>query len=277
MSRRAGTIPFADLSGLRDATRRTTLLRALLAAALLGLALVGLLAALRLEPREETLLPEGSDGIVVLDLSASISSDTYARIGATLDRLARSDGRFGLVVFSDVAYEALPPATPARELAAFERYFVVPRQRQPGFLPQLPESPWGESFSAGTRISTGLQLAFDRIRADRLDRPAVLLVSDLDDDTGDLESLTAVALAMKRAGVTVRVVGHNPAPEDERFVGRLLPGGSADLTRATLPGEAGTSTRASVPGWLVAAALTLAAALAVNELAGRRLVWREAS
>jgi VWA domain containing CoxE-like protein len=210
-------------------------------------------------------------------VSASISSDTYDRIAATLDQLGRSDGRYGLVLFSDIAYEALPPGTPARELLSFQRYFVVPRQRGPGLLPSPPASPWGDAFSGGTRISTGLQLAFDRIRADRLTRPAVVLVSDLDDDQGDLESFTNVALAMKRAGVAVRVVGLNAAPEDALFAQRLLPRGRRDLTPATLPGERAPVGGGAVPGFLVAIALVLAGLLAVNELVGARLRWRVAA
>ena len=270
-------IPLADLPLLRRLTRWTTVARVALAVGALGLAIGAVIVSLRLETREEPLIPQGSDGIVVLDLSASISSDTYARIGATVDRLSRSSGRFGLVVFSDVAYEALPPGTPARELRAFERYFVIPEQRQPGFLPELPASPWSEAFSGGTRISTGLQLAFDRIRASRLNRPAILLVSDLDDDAGDLESLTAVALALKRAHVAVRVVGLNPAPEDARLVERLLPRGARDLTPARLPGESTGTPSGGVPTWLVAAALALAVVLGAHEVVGRRLRLEEAA
>jgi hypothetical protein len=265
-------IPLADAPLLRGATRRTAAVRAVLAAALAALSLAAVAFATRLEPRETAFLPSGSDGIVVLDVSASISSDTYARIGATLARLAESEGRYGLVLFSDVAYEALPPGTPASELRAFQRYFVVPAQTEPGLLPEPPPSPWAETFSGGTRISTGLQLALDRIRADRLSRPAVLLVSDLDDDQGDLESLTSVAIAMKRAGVAVRVVGLNADPEDARFVERLLPHGARDLTPAGLPGER-TTARGGVPGSLVVAGLLLAVLLAVNEVVGARLRW----
>jgi hypothetical protein len=277
MSPRRDVIPLVDVGLLRRATRATGAVRIALGALLVVVAVAAVIVAARLEPRESALLPPGSDGIVVLDVSASISSDTYARIGATLDRLARSEGRFGLVLFSDTAYEALPPGSPARELRAFQRYFVLPEQQRPGFLPMLPTSPWGEAFSGGTRISRGLQLAFDRIRADRLARPAVLLVSDLDDDRGDLESLTSVAIAMKRAGISVRVVGLNPAPEDARLVARLLPRGTRDLTAAGLPGEEATSVRADVPRLLVAAALVLAVLLALNELAATRLRWEGAA
>lgn len=267
------TIPLADLPLLRHATRLTAILRLGLAAAITVIAILAVLAATRPERHDPSVLPAGSDGIVVLDISASISSDTYARIAATIDRLARTDRRLGLVLFSDVAYEALPPGTPAGELRAFRRYFVLPEQRQPGLLPTLAETPWGESFSAGTRISTGLQLAYDRIRSSRLGRPAVVLVSDLDDDAGDRESLTSVALALKRARIPVRVVGLNASPEDEAFIARLLPGGAADISRARLPGDDTAPGRGRVPVWLAACAVALALLVAANELVGARLRW----
>ncbi len=56
------------------------------------------------------------DGLVVLDLSASISTDTYAGSAPRSIELADTDGRYGLIVFSDTAYLALPPGTPAAEL-----------------------------------------------------------------------------------------------------------------------------------------------------------------
>jgi hypothetical protein len=270
------TVPLADLPLLRDATRRTALVRILLAAAAATAAVLAVVAAARPAPREAELLPTGSEGIVVLDVSASISSDTYARIASTLDRLARTEGRYGLVLFSDVAYEALPPGTPARELRPFQRYFVLPPQRRPGLLPTLPPTPWGESFGAGTRISTGLQLAYERIRAERLGRPAILLVSDLDDDAGDRESLTSVALSLKQARIPVRVVGLNASAEDEAFIARLLPRGAADVGRATLPGDGGDAEGGRVPFWLAVTALAVALLLAANELVGARLRWETA-
>jgi hypothetical protein len=270
------TIPLADLPLLADATRQTALLRILLAVAVSTTALLAVVAASRPEQREAQLLPPGTTGIVVLDVSASISSDTYARIAETLERLGRTEGRFGLVLFSDVAYEALPPGTPARELLAFRRYFVIPPQSRPGLLPTLPKSPWGGSFSAGTRISRGLLLAYDRIRDERLNRPAILLVSDLDDDAGDRESLTSVALSLERARIPVRVVGLNAAPEDEAFIARLLPRGAADVSRAALPGEGSEPRGEGMPFWLAVTTLVLALLLAANELVGARLRWETA-
>ena len=234
--------------------------------ALLAISAVGAAAAVVLLGRGEAApagpLPAGTDGLVVLDLSASISTDTYARIGATLDELADTGGRYGLIVFSDTAYLALPPGTPAAELRAFARRFDLPEQA--GGAITVPTNPWTNAFSAGTKISTGLQLALDTIESKRLGRPAVLLVSDLDDDVGDLERLTSTALTFRRRGIPVRVVGLNAAPEDERYITRLLRR-SSDLSAAPPPGaKRNSGENVRLP--LLLAALAAAVALALREL-----------
>ena len=104
----------------------------------------------------------------MLDLSASISTDTFQQIGDALSLLAKSGGRYGLVVFSSTAYEALPPGTPARELGSFVRYFQVLGGKN-GFGTSFPTNPWTESFSSGTSISTGLDLGLKLIQRDALD------------------------------------------------------------------------------------------------------------
>ena len=254
-------IPYGDLGAIAGRTRRTFVLRAALGTAVLVAAAAVVLLG-RGEPAPVSPLPAGTDGIVVLDLSASISTDTYARIGSTLDGLADTGGRYGLIVFSDTAYLALPPGTPAAELRAFARRFDLPEQA--GGAITVPTNPWTESFSAGTKISSGLQLALDTIRSHRLGRPAVLLVSDLDDDVGDLERLTGTALTFRRLGIPVRVIGLNPAPEDQRYVERLLRR-SSDLTPAARPGQdtiGGHDLKVS----LLLAALAAAVALALREL-----------
>jgi len=266
------TIPLADLGHLTDLARRTRRLRLGVATAAVGAAAAALVVALWSKPQTTAFLPTGTNGIVVLDVSASISSDTYARIEATLDRLARSNGHFGLVLFSDTAYQALPPGTPARELGTFAQFFAVPPQHGVGAAPAPPANPWSETFSAGTRISTGLQLALDVARAQGLRRPAVLLVSDLDDDAGDIERLTSVALAYRKLGVLLHVLGLNPSPEDARLVTRLLarPG---DLQPAALPSERRVDAAPS-PVPLVALTLVAAVALALLLPLVERLRWR---
>jgi hypothetical protein len=260
------SIPFGELDAIAPATRRTLLLRVLLGLATVAAA-VAVVAFSRDSDATPALLPSGSDGLVVLDLSASISTDTYARIGATLDRLAGSGGRYGLIVFSDTAYLALPPGTPASELRPFARKFDLPGRRSGAIV--VPTNPWTRSFSAGTKISTGLQLALDRIREQRLGRPAVLLVSDLDDDLGDRERLTSAALSFRRLGIPVRVVALNASARDASYMQRLL-GRSTDLSPAAPPGEErGVGRR--VPRSLLLAALAAAVLLALRELLLTRL------
>jgi len=272
---RADAIPLADVGRLSDAARRTGRARLLAGGACVVAAGLSLLVALRMHPTTSTFVPRGTNGIVVLDVSASISDETYTRIAATLEQLARSHGRYGLVLFSDAAYQALPPGTPAAELRAFERFFVVPRQRTPGSLPLPPNNPWSSQFSAGTRISTGLRLALDVIRDHRVDRPSVVLVSDLDDDAGDIEPLTSAALAYRKLGIPLRVVGLNPSAEDERLVKRLLAAPSDVRPAPASRAGGGSHIEGASPALLVVLALAAAGALALLLLLTERLRWAE--
>lgn len=266
-------VPLADAPAFARRGMLVKLLRIAVAAAVVVGALIALAVAQALRVTPAAPLPPGGSGIVVLDLSASISSDTYARIAATLDGLIRSHGQYGLVLFSDTAYQALPPGTPAAELRPFRRFFAVPPQTRPGALPELPSSPWAASFSSGTRISTGLELALDVVRADRLAHPAVLLVSDLDDDTGDIERVARVAGAYRRARIPLHVVGLNADPEDAAFLRGLLPP-EGSFTAAGLPGDAAAGLARSTSWPLVGAASLVALALVLYLWIGLPLRWR---
>jgi hypothetical protein len=271
--RRRQSIPLADPTPLQPAARRTAIVRVAAAAGLLALAAAAILLGRHPDVHEVRFLPQGSSGIVVLDLSASISSETYSRIGQTLSELSASRGRYGLVVFSDSAYEALPPGSPASALQPMVRFFRLPPQGRPGVAPTFPINPWTDAFSAGTRISTGLELARSILIADRLARPAVLLISDLDNEPNDLPALTSVALAYRQERISLHVVGLNPSTDDERLFRRFV-AGRGSFSQARLPGdtEPGSST-ARFPAALAVVALVLAALLALNELWNARLVW----
>ena len=223
-------------------------------------ATVCIAASLRTSPTTTSLLPSSSTGIVVLDVSASISSDTYARIKATLDRLIASNGAYGLVLFSDTAYQALPPNTPARELKPISRFFDLGSRTSPGALPQPPPSPFTGTFSFGTRISSGLSLALEEIREQRLVDPAVLLVSDLQDDPNDLERVAGVAISYRQAGIPLHVVGLNADPEDVAFIRRLAPG-KGTFSAAALPSERAASESRSVDPLLIGGVVLLALGL----------------
>src|SRR5438552_798601 len=142
----SSSIPLADAAALRPAAQRTLAVRTVLAASLAAAVVAAALVARH--PHTQTIItvPSHSTALVVLDLSASISSDTYARIGATLSSLAQSNGRYGLIVFSDQAYEALPPGTPAADLQPLVRYFTLPAHVAPGFAPTFPVNPWSGAY-----------------------------------------------------------------------------------------------------------------------------------
>ena len=265
-------IPLADAPAFRLPARRT-------AAVLLTLAVAGVLAAvafllLSRNPHTRTIvpLPTHADTVLVLDVSASISTDTYSRIGGTLAALSRSGGRFGLVVFSDEAYEALPPGVPATDLAPFVRYFTLPQQVRPGFAVTFPPNPWQATFSGGTRISAGMDLAHS-IAVASPHHATVVLVSDLDDNPGDLNRLATVLLSYRRDNVPVRIVGLNPSADDLALFQRLVPPGSAIVAAPTLS-QAPPHDHTPFPWALVALALVAAAALALRWAWAPRLDWR---
>ncbi len=267
-------IPFADVRSLLRLARRTTLVRTAAAVVLVALTVAAVLLGRHPEVRESTVLPKRSNGIVVLDLSASISPDTYARIEATLRELTDSGGRYGLVVFSDTAYEAIPPGTPSEALRPLLRYFTLRAASTEGFLPTFPANPWANSFSAGTKISSGLELARGVIIDEALaEKPAVLLVSDLENDPSDVPRVTSLALAYRRDGIPLDVVALNPAPGDEQLYRRLVRGWGS-YTPARLRGEqtAGSS-RGSFPLGLATIALAVALLLGAYELWSARLTW----
>ena len=105
--------------------------------------------------------------------------------------------------------------------------------------------------------------------------PAVLLVSDLDDDDGDIERVSQVAIAYRRAGIPLHVVGLNASPEDAAFIRRFVTG-NGSFTEAALPstqgGVAVTGRSTSVAGLAVGLAIALAAFLLLSE----PLRWRAA-
>jgi hypothetical protein len=274
---RRDAIPVAGASGLAAFARRTRALRIGAALALLVLAAAAILLGRHPRVHEVNFLPAGSNGVVVLDVSASISSDTYSQIGTTLRDLVATRGRYGLVVFSDTAYEALPPGSPSESLRPLVRFFTLPPQRTPGVAPTFPDNPWTRSFSAGTRISAGLDLARSVLIDSQLSHPSVLLVSDLDDDAGDLPALASVAEAYKQEKIRLNVVALNAAADDqERF--RQFIRGTGMLTQGRLPNEPTSEAGgARFPTWLAAVAVALALLLAANELAFARLNWDPAT
>ena len=270
-------IPLADAAALRPYARRTTLVLLATGAVLVALVVAVVLAARRPTVHALRLAPADANALVVLDLSASISQETYTGIATTLGALARSRGRYGLVIFSDQAYEALPPGTAAGAFRPLVRYFTLPRQTQPGFLPTFPRNPWQSSFTAGTKIGAGLELAHALAAGQRLRKPAVILVSDLDDDPGDLPRLTALGQAYRRDGIALTVVGLNPTARDEQLFARVFGRHRFVLADNLTAASTRTDLTSGFPLALVVLALLAALALAFGEWWGTRLDWAPGS
>jgi hypothetical protein len=264
-------IPLADSRALRPSARATFAVRAALAALAVGAAVAFLFLSRSPETKTIAGLPHDTSTVLVLDLSASISSDTYSRIGGTLAALSRSRSSIGLVVFSDAAYEALPPGSPAADLRPLVRYFTLPDTTQAGFAPTFPPNPWATTFSAGTRISAGMELAHT-IALGQARHPAIILVSDLDDDPNDVTSLASVMAAYDRDRIPVRIVGLNPSTDDVALFQRLL-GPSVPVAQAPTLGEANARNVTAFPLALVVLTLVVALALALRAAWSPQLEW----
>jgi len=280
------TLPSTAADELGREHRRLRRLRLALAA----LAVV-LLAACFTLTRDAKALPTtyfatGSGGVLVLDLSASVDQLKAQRIQRVLLALAETEGRVGLVVFSDTAYEMLPPDTRTEELRPLIRFFG-PRATAPNFGqqedgspgPSADESPWSLAFRGGTKISTGLIEARRMIARDGDGNLDVILLSDLDNSGFDSSILTEELVHYTRAGIDLRVVPLFPEPEDLAFFEQLVPG-KAFIERAELVRNSEVQERQTLVGafpWgFVAAAAALLLLLAANERWCGRLAWRTA-
>jgi len=286
---RAPAIPLAETADLGRLARRTTIMRVALLVAIALVAGACVLQSSRLEVGEATLLGPGSSGVVVLDLSSSTDSAPPREIPGVLRHLANAGGRSGLVLFSDVAYEALPLASTSEELRPFLRYFKRPplppatsgtppqnlRFTQPPPLVRRV-TPWSRSFRSGTKISAGLAIARRMV----LNEPArghdVLLVSDLNDSLFDIAGLEQELRQYRADGITLRIVALRPTIENRGFFASRL-GQAAFVERTAfadgLTGRTGRPVAASTPWALIALVSLLAVALAANELLCGRLEW----
>jgi hypothetical protein len=272
-------IPYIGVQAFTGLAARTALARAALGILLVGLVLAAALAARRPHVDRQPLLSPTAGGVVALDLSASITSDTYSRIHQTLQELVSRGGRYGLVLFSNVAYEALPPGTPASALEPLVRYFALPVQAAPGEQPTFPTNPWSSTFTSGTSISSGLDLARSIELARRTAHPAVVLVSDLADDPNDIQRLTAVLTKYRAEGIALRVIALNASPSDAEYFARLVGTASAIIPADLSPSNraAARTPRTSFPIWLACLAGVVAALLGANELLAARLRWGAAA
>jgi hypothetical protein len=285
LRRQTRAIPLVGLGSLHRQARRTLAVRLVLAALLVGCLLVAVALSRDAAGTRKTFFSGGRSSVLVIDGSASIGAVPHARIGRTLRKLVEAHSSFGLVFFSDTAYEALPPGTRWSELEPLLRFF---RPRRPARLDQFgrpvrprrrqADNPWG-ALRGGTRISTGLRLARSILRREHDTRDGVLLLSDLDNSLFDMPALTRILTQYAADGIKLRVIGLSPARDDEEFFSRVL-GEDALVSSAELAPPRGGGARsvvtaaAATPMGLVGAALVLFLLLGANEHWAAQLRWR---
>jgi VWA domain-containing protein len=248
LSRRVPAIPSGDLASMRRPWVITTIVRLALLALMIALLAGAFVAARGLEPREAAFLPEGTTGIIVLDVSQSVTDPVYRRIARTLERIASSRQSVALVAFSDLPYELLPPGSPAKELRPIIRFF----EPRPGYDEQrtglaYPHNPWNEVFSGGTQISSGLVLAEELIEREQIANPSILLISDLDTAPSDETTLTSTLARFETTGVNLRIVPLFANDADLAYFERLV-GKDAMVSPARLDAEIAREAESSLVG-----------------------------
>lgn len=268
-------VPLADAPALARRARLSRLLRLGLLAGLAAVLALAVRAAVEGGTDPPRLAPPGRTSVLVLDVSSSVAPTTFRQIEQTLARAIASGDRYGLVLFSDEAYELLPPGTAAAELDGVRRYFVAQspsrskayRTFRAGNL-QFPVAPWTAAFTNGTHVSRGLILARAMLRRDRVEDGQVILVSDLEDDYLDIPLLARTIETYGRERLPLHVIGLDPQPYDRQVFRQLLRG-RGSVTDAALPGSSlgptATVPPTPFPLALVALASLLVVALGLNE------------
>ena len=274
---RRGTTRLGDLTQLGGQAERTTFVRVGLALALAATLAGAILLARSAGSGRAAVLPVGAKtGVIVADMSASVAGPPFERVGAIIRGLVTANQAMGLVMFSDVGYELLPPNSPPSALEQFLRFFA-PKSVTKG-QPVFGQSPWSQ-FSGGTRISTGLVAGWSALRRAGVPHGALVLMSDLNDSQDDRDSLVAVATALRQAHVPVRIVPINAAPSDVQIFGGLFGQNAFVKPSAFIK----TSKRrvepisAASPWGLLAVGLVLVGLLAANERFNTRLVPESAA
>ena len=278
LPQRAG-IPLADSGLLAGAVRRTTLVRLGLFTALVVLAAVAVWRAARLETRTVAFLPETGTTIVVLDQSRSVYLADYKAIASILTRVVQGDPSVGLVAFSDTAYEMLPPGSHGSDLKSLLRFYRptgVGSNVDPST--NFPASPWDNTFSGGTMISSGLNLARRMVDRDHVKRATILLVSDLETAGQDRPAFADALIRIRNdPRMTLRIAPLYAIPEERAFVARFVPR-DAFVKAAQIKGHGPAEPRrrllAHTPWALIVVGGLLLLALGANELLCSRVELR---
>jgi len=267
-------IPLAGLDAFAGAVRRTTVQQAVVAAIAVAL-LIGAVVSQTTSPTAISSRETTSSGVIVLDVSRSISPQREVEIRTLLKHFATQSQHVGLVFFSDTGYELLPPGTPGTELTPIIHYFTpfkaTPQAKKLSLLP----TPWDDTFRGGTEISTGLQAARQALLRQGIHNQPVVLVSDLNTFSNDLPNVSRAIIQLRQDHIPLRIVALEPTVGDRELFARLA-GPNAFLPLNSL-GKSGAShainstLHSAVSGGLIGTTIVLLALLAVGEFRHGRL------
>ena len=165
-------------------------------------------------------LPAHADTILVLDLSASISSDTFSRIGGTLAALSRSGGGYGS---SSSRTRPTRRCRRARRRPISLRSFATSRCRrsEPGLCAGVPRQPVGSTFTAARRsppASTSRTRSRSRRQSGRPSSSSATSTTIPATCRGSLRCCSPTAAITYRCGSS----GSNASPDDVALYKRLL-------------------------------------------------------
>ena len=269
--KRRGATVLADLPGLRGPAERTTIVRIALVLALAATLGGTILLARSAGSGRAALLPEGvKTGVIVVDMSGSESGLPFERVATVLRALAAANQAMGLVMFSDTAYELLPPNSPASSLLEFERFFN-PQSIDKG-SPIFGITPWA-AFSAGRGSREGCAWARQRysVPASRTDRSSSSATSTTAPPTRSRSSPRPSR--SRRHDVPLRIVPVVAAPPDVKIFRTLFGLNSFVVPSAykTTSTEQVQPVTSSLPWALISVGAILVGLLAANELFNTRL------
>ena len=266
------SVPLADAPRIWIVSRRTAILRVLLAVVLVGLLASLVISSLRLKTRPTSYFAEGGGGLAVIDFSKSIDPRSFKRMATILKTLADSNQRLGLVAFSDDAYMMLPPGTRGDEVRPMLRFFSGKEFSSLA----AATTPWSAAFLGGTQISNGLKTARLEFEREHAKHGSVLLISDLDDSSTDIPLLTQELTTYRREGLRLRIAPLFPTPENLAFFTSLAGPDSVLGTRELLDNSKVAehqSVVGSFPKWLFFGGALVLLGVGLNERLTRRLEW----
>lgn len=264
---RPATLAYSDAAALRRLAVRTRALRIGLLVTLLALVGAAAVVAPRANGRAVQEVAPKTSGVLVIDVSRSIIDSEFDRIGTVLAHYAKQKGHLGLVLFSDVPYEVLPPGSPTSAILPILHFFTPIKGH-------LPPNPWDATFRAGTKISAALQLARQMLLQVHVKQGAITLISDLETASSDTVALTQTLVTLRREGVRVQAIPVFRSQQGLALFKSVLGANALLPEPRPLKGDVKGLSRAPRPGLPVALLILgglVLLALAANEHWGARL------